>query len=865
MAFRKTGSFKVAKSERIDSPADWAALVAAKGGKPIPQQDGPRMATKASESGEVVAQIADPDNWIFVHTTIMASVDIEDGSEFLIEKESEKWINDNGDAWGREQLLKDFGTFRSAAVYVEHNQHPEHAKGKVFDVAARDMGDTVLVDILFGVEKRHDNLVKNITAGILNAVSMGCSTAFTKCSVCGNVAHTENDYCAHIKDQKRQAVKANGRTRKVAELCFDNNFFDCSIVASPAFSGAVFRRLVASSDVLRSVMSAILCSEIEEDPAKFANEIRKAASMITEMENVQKAEVSSESLVIEAGIRLFSTKRGTGEVKSVGKDFVNVAWQDGIEDSIALGLIDASGDERILATKRAAKPDVPDTGRAGYHPINNTETEKHGYQIGDRDFSDIPPTNNIGRTKSIDAHNRANPTTKLEGTDQEEFDGVTIRSAALHRHHRCPACKTVAVEFVRRATSAEAGNGQDTLLCGSCGAVDMNTDFRRREALELAADSADIILACRTAAIIENPDARAAFIRSTAKAKSAGASAEHVEAVMREAVESLGLRPGKADAAPAASSAKVEELAKLAGSGGRVTTHDVASACGDGADAAAAGLVARGVDVVPANLPVRDFASLEKRLEATLGEGRWSKVRLLAISGDAVLGPLAKDRVFLAWDAAMENPYRPENGPESRPIDFCDACMSGLGEDGVCTGCGKDATGDCHACGEEGVPLYEGKCGACFHTDVDQRAQDFEDMKLFQPSARTASFEKWPNILDGVDVPDATDERRSAAAELARLVDSRRVNVRIEASRKVSRILQAHPGLSVREAKAVLWKDLCEFMPAHEAGHVVSKVVDVKTQDQFGLGRNRPLEDAREPVEEPGVRRQLRASGSGPR
>jgi len=201
MAFKKTGSFGVSASEKLESLAEWPKIVASR-------EDGttssaPRIASKA-DPGEVVAQISDPDKWVFVHTTIMASVDLEDGSEYLIKQASEKWVNDNGDAWDRNSLLNDFGSFRNAAVYVEHNQHPEHAKGKVFDVVARQMDDTVLIDVLFGVDKRHEDLVSNITAGILNSVSMGCSTAFTKCSVCGNKALTENDYCEHVRDQKRQ-------------------------------------------------------------------------------------------------------------------------------------------------------------------------------------------------------------------------------------------------------------------------------------------------------------------------------------------------------------------------------------------------------------------------------------------------------------------------------------------------------------------------------------------------------------------------------------------------------------------------------------------------------------------------------------
>jgi len=870
MAFDKVGSFRVATSERLESPGDWPNILAGRDGEITPPADSEsvRTASRPSTPGEVVAQIADPDRWVFVHTTIMASVDLEEGSEFLVKEASEKWINDNGDAWERTQLLKDFGSFRNAAVYVEHNQHPEHAKGKVFDVVARDMGDTVLVDVLFGVDKRHDDLVNNITAGILNAVSMGCSTAFTKCSVCGNLAHTENDYCEHVANQKRQSVQAHGRSRKVAELCFDNNFFDCSIVASPAFSGAVFRRLVANDAVLKKVFANILCSRMERDPEEFVSDLKKAASIISEAEEKHGSEVSSESLRLEAGIRLFSGKRGTGRVKSIGDRFATVQWDDGDEETIELGSIDTA-DDRVVAYKEAAKPEVPDTDRAGYHPITNTETQKHEYQVDDRDFSDIPQTQNIGKTHSIDAHNAANPTTKLEGTDGEAFDGVTIRYAALHRHHKCPSCKTVGLEFERRAASMETGGSPDTVLCEGCGAVDMTSEYREAEARELVSQSPDMVLACRVAAIVESPSARAEFLRAVSERKSAGASSRHVEDVLKGTLAELGVEVSSAGSFKVAAP-DTAALEGLAEEHGGVTTHDIVSAVGEGeaSDAAVVRIASLGADVIPAHLPIADIRSLEKRLESRL-EGRWSRVRTVAIGGDAVEHPVARDRVFRAWEGAHDNPFV----PQAQPVDFCDECLNGLSDDGVCLHCGKDAKGDCHGCGEENVPLYQGQCAGCFHAGVDADAADAAEwspegeMVGAEPhadpafrSSRTASFEKWPNLLEGVDVPESTEDRRSAAAELARLADSRRVCVRIEASRKVSRILQAHPDLTVAQAKAVLWRDLCEFMPAHDAGHVVSKVVDVKTNDQFGLGRNRPLEDAREPTDEPGAARTMRAS-----
>jgi len=567
-------------------------------------------------------------------------------------------------------------------------------------------------------------------------------------------------------------------------------------------------------------------------------------------------------------------RKGAGTIESVGEKAANVAWQDGTKESVGIESIERPEPDRIFAT--AAKPEIPDADRAGYHPMNNTETRKHEYQIGDRDFSDLPTTNNLGRTHSIDAHNDANPTTKLEGTEHDVFDGVVVRTASLHRQHNCPACRSVGLEFERRADSAEAGNGADTLLCKDCGAVDMSSTYREAEASETVASSPDLILACRTAATIESPAARASFLAAVAKG-SAGASSKHVEAVLRETLKGFGVRVGDTGStAPVKATEAIGALGAIAAEYGAVTTDDVMRLCGPGSasDEAVVCLASRGTKVLPAKIPAQDLRSLEDILKARLGN-KWSSVRLSAICGDTIDHPLSDDRVFAAWTDAQDNPL------SVRHIDFCDECLNALDGAGTCTMCGKDAKGDCHRCGEDDVPLYQGQCAGCLDDAMDERADDAAEWDMdgnmvgAEPQAdpayrqtasmRKASFEKWQNLFADLDIPDPTDARRIAASELARLADSRRVNIRIEASRKVSRILQAHPELTVDQAKSVLWRDLCEFMPAHDAGHVVSKVIDVKTNDQFGLGRNRPLAEAAEPVEEPRVYREMRASGTGPR
>jgi hypothetical protein len=273
--FEKTGAvFAIKESNRIKTAKDWADVIdktSTAEGIIINKNQNPNNDKK------LVCEI-DLNNFIYIHTTIMASVDLLSESDYWITKETEKYINTNGDAWQRNVLLNDYFTFvDSGIVYVEHDQHPERAKGKVLDAVARDMGDTILVDLLFCVDKKNKDLIHNIEMGFANAVSMGCTTKYTICSICGNVAHDEKEYCVHIKSQKNQMIKcADGEYRKVCELCHGNTFYDCSIVANPAFAGAVFRKIVAADKISMQLLSNILCRSINE--LDFKNQIMKIAS-----------------------------------------------------------------------------------------------------------------------------------------------------------------------------------------------------------------------------------------------------------------------------------------------------------------------------------------------------------------------------------------------------------------------------------------------------------------------------------------------------------------------------------------------------------------------------------------------------------
>lgn len=238
MAFRKLGNLYVASVVR--APDDWFEALQTRGTL--------RLASK--EAANVIAGYS-PDEFIFTHNTIIASVDVSPDQDWMITAETQKYINDNKDSWERGVLANDWRTFVGAENYQEHVQIPSLSKGKIVDGAIRDIGDALYVDILVATSRHHKGLCKSILAGEMNAMSMGCVCDFTICSRCGNRAVDETQLCEHVRYSKGNVfIGPDGKQRLTAELCGHRNepgsvrFIEASWVANPAFRGAVTRNVL---------------------------------------------------------------------------------------------------------------------------------------------------------------------------------------------------------------------------------------------------------------------------------------------------------------------------------------------------------------------------------------------------------------------------------------------------------------------------------------------------------------------------------------------------------------------------------------------------------------------------------------------
>jgi len=239
-----------------------------------------------AQASKVLGDTFDPSKYLLTHATIMASVEVvktpnvelgkvtHDGkvihrkyADYRITSDTDKYINNNLDAWSKEALLKSYKTFIGAHNFVEHVQIEDLSKGRIIDAVPRNIGDSVYIDILVATDRKHTDLIESIESGKMSGMSMGCSVDFTICSYCGNVASDETQMCEHIKYQKGNVFyDEQGGQHRIAELCGHHtidptgaiNFVEASWVAVPAFRGAVARNVLTWETEAKEGAEALL-------------------------------------------------------------------------------------------------------------------------------------------------------------------------------------------------------------------------------------------------------------------------------------------------------------------------------------------------------------------------------------------------------------------------------------------------------------------------------------------------------------------------------------------------------------------------------------------------------------------------------
>lgn len=139
--------------------------------------------------------------------------------------------NKNGDYFPESELKQYYTTFLKAHVFKNHeNKDVMNSIGDVLKATWLDKMKQV--ELLIRVDRRiAPSVARGIEKGYITDVSMGCRVSHSVCSICGNKAKTQREYCDHIKYMRRQILPDG---RKVYEINIRPVFHDISIVLNGA-------------------------------------------------------------------------------------------------------------------------------------------------------------------------------------------------------------------------------------------------------------------------------------------------------------------------------------------------------------------------------------------------------------------------------------------------------------------------------------------------------------------------------------------------------------------------------------------------------------------------------------------------------
>jgi len=208
---------------------------------------------------------------------------------------TEHWgPNNNGDAWPENALLgrppadvpmsffdryahrlpKTWGytTFRKAHVFEEHrNKDPRTALGNVLDTFWNPRMHRVENLISFD-RTRGRKWAERADRGLNVATSMAARVPYDRCPLCGNLAPTRRQYCGHLRPGSPDYALRQIRPDGVAVVMINDfpDFFDESLVESPAAPEAMLLMKVASENTGRNSKDATIVKKDLDLPADIA-------------------------------------------------------------------------------------------------------------------------------------------------------------------------------------------------------------------------------------------------------------------------------------------------------------------------------------------------------------------------------------------------------------------------------------------------------------------------------------------------------------------------------------------------------------------------------------------------------------------
>lgn len=212
--------------------------------------------------------------------------------------------NRNSDYFPENALIDHHKTFETSPAHVfrSHiNKDPTIAIGQVIFAVYNERMHRV--ELIVWVDKeRGSDIVRRLENGEFPATSMACKTPYDICSICGNKAHTRQEYCDHLSNQLGR-MYPDGRkvmALNVAAL----KFFDISIVVRPADVTSSVLQKVASSQTVTSSAELAEIEGLTEKKAAF----KKLSEFVKELEgNVVSSDENLNSILAKVKDPLYES------------------------------------------------------------------------------------------------------------------------------------------------------------------------------------------------------------------------------------------------------------------------------------------------------------------------------------------------------------------------------------------------------------------------------------------------------------------------------------------------------------------------------------------------------------------------------
>jgi len=143
-------------------------------------------------NGNLREIVADPSRFLYVRNWAISSLE-------------EFGPNANRDAFENIELRHKYSTFNGANVRIDHRADTNIGvipySWFVESPNSEKYGGSGWVEVLLAIDKEKCpvRIIEGILNGTITDTSMGCYVRYSICSICGNKAYSESQFCPHVR------------------------------------------------------------------------------------------------------------------------------------------------------------------------------------------------------------------------------------------------------------------------------------------------------------------------------------------------------------------------------------------------------------------------------------------------------------------------------------------------------------------------------------------------------------------------------------------------------------------------------------------------------------------------------------------